>query len=173
MLNASAINKQIKGEYRIIWIREKDIDYVLNGHWMIAIDLREGKYRNILGSLVGIFGFIPKVGQGYDYNFGEITKNKLNHKDFLNIPDTTIENTMMSIDIRPRDKARIFKGEDYIYVDVKYVGMIEDENRVRFFGDKKLNPIYATYKKEILMIMPIKYAGEANKYLKEIEPKEG
>lgn len=67
MLNATKVNSQIRSSGTLFWGREGDMDTVVNGYWGIRANLKQEKYRKILGLLVEKFGLIPENNQMYRY----------------------------------------------------------------------------------------------------------
>lgn len=58
----------------------------------------------------------------------------------------------------------IFKGEDYIYVDTKYLDLIQNSYVLRYEGGEKFSPVFISCDEEVIMIMPVRIC-EDNRFL--------
>lgn len=173
MLNATKVNQQIRKSNQLHWERKNGQDILLNGYWLIKADLSKENYRKILGLLVEIFGFIPAEGEMWKKSKwigAEIKKQRFDYSELIKVPDTKIVDSKLEYQVYAKGNARIFKGEDYIYVNTEYVNMIKNNDEIVFYGDEEFKPIYATKEDDMIIILPIRMASEDNKYLKEIEP---
>jgi hypothetical protein len=175
MLNVTKVNSQIRKSDVLFWTRTEDVDMVANGYWLIKADLKQEKYRKILGLLVEKFGFIPENNQTYRLdNYCWYDKKPLNKvenifNDFLKIPKTLIEDTrLIEIEGAGKKNKRIFKGEHYTYIDSRFMSMIKENEDIKYYNESNLMPLYACLDDEFVMILPIRMEGN-NEHLKEIK----
>ncbi|MBU5440401.1 hypothetical protein KQI42_20620 [Tissierella sp. MSJ-40] len=75
----------------------------------------------------------------------------------------SLENTKL-IYMQGKNNYRIFKGKEYVYINSKYIEMIDEDN-VKFEGNGALYPIFATYQDDLILIMPFRM-GDNSEYLK-------
>lgn len=89
--------------------------------------------------------------------------------ELMKVPETQVEDTWLVRIIQYNVKnARVFKGTEYIYVDTEFTDMINENENIKYYSEKKLCPLYACLDNEFLMMMPIRVQDD-NQYLKEIE----
>ncbi len=182
MLNVNKVNKQIRKSTHLYWKKIAEYDIFFNGYWLVKVNLSKQKYRKILGVLVEIFGTIPSgkemlvYKRNYKTGKFETTQDpKTDRFDFfLDIPKAKVEDTKLieKTETGQIVDVRIFKGDDYIYINRQYTEMIRKDGLIEYFSVGKLNPIYAVNKMnkdEFLMMLPIRIITY-NSHLKEIEP---
>ncbi|WP_353097712.1 hypothetical protein [Tissierella praeacuta] len=171
MFNVTKVCKELRGSGTLIWYKSKEFDYVANGYFAIKLNLNN--YRKILGTLVEIFGVVPKVNQ--TLNFTKVVCKKI---DIGSVKEMKKHEFVDWIDKREVEEIGytglfhkefnkllgIFKGEDYIYIDTKYLDLIKDNYVVKCEGNERLTPIFVTHNKEAIMIMPVRVC-EDNKFL--------
>lgn len=175
MLNVTKVNSQIRNSNVLFWTRTEDTDMVANGYWLIKANLKQEKYRKILGLLVEKFGFIPENNQTYRldkkcwYDKEPLNKVKNIFDDFLEVPEILVEDTrLIEAEEFGKGSKRIFKGEHYIYINSEFMSMINESYDIKYYSKGNLNPLYACLDEEFLMILPIRMEDD-NEHLKEIE----
>lgn len=181
LLNVTKVNQQIRKSHQLFWGRKDGQDIVCNGYWLIKANLSKTEYRKILGLLVEKLGIMPKEQELLAYRRNYKTKEFETTVDpkgdrfdlFLDIPKTKVEDTELieKTETGQIIDARIFKGNEYIYINRNYMDMISRNGLLEYFSKGYLNPIYAVdmLTNEFLMVLPIRMP-ECNKHLKEIEP---
>ncbi|WP_333638170.1 hypothetical protein [Tissierella praeacuta] len=164
MFNITKVNKELRSSDFLSWYREEDADYICNGYFIIKTDLTKEENRKILGLLVEKFGTIPEKNKGLEFKRNEFIQTAPDWFKFIEKrPTKAIEDTCL-VEIDNDGEKRIFKGEDYIYINMKYFEMIDKNLPVKYEGGKNLEPISAVYEDDLLLIMPIKMP-ENNKFL--------
>lgn len=173
MFNVTKLSSEIKKSHTLYWYRANEIDYVTNGYWAIKTNLSKEEHRKILSTLVLKFGLIPEDGK--EYKFGSLNKkdsvieisgqsNWMNV--FLRTDLAKIENTHLT-SVEGKYNCRIFKGQDYIYVQIKYIEMINEDSKILFEGTSKVHPICASKEDDIIMLTTVRVFND-NEYLKKI-----
>jgi hypothetical protein len=171
MFNIAKVCKELIGSDIIIWYKAKEIDYIANGYFAIKLDLN--KYRKILGALVEIFGEVPKTNRTLKFQkvfCKRIDKDsvmEMKKPEFVDWIDKRkvgeIENT--GLFYKELNKLLgVFKGENYIYVDTKYLDLVKDNYELKYEGDERFRPVFISKDEEVIMIMPFR-VHEDNEYL--------
>ncbi|MBU5440273.1 hypothetical protein KQI42_19960 [Tissierella sp. MSJ-40] len=175
MFKVAKVSSEIKKSSTIFWYRTNGIDYVCNGYWIIKTDLKKKENRKILCSLVEKFGLIPsesKKGKEViittSYKKVEISESTKKPKwlELLENRETEeIENTRL-IHMSDRDNHRIFKGKEYIYINSRFIEMIDEKaSGIKFEGSRDLEPIIITCKNDEMLILPVRMESKSE-YLK-------
>jgi hypothetical protein len=171
MFNITKVNRELRSSGFLSWYREEKTDYICNGYFIIKTDLTKEENRKILSLLVERFGAIPEMGKELAFSYNRITI--LNSKpNWLEVIEgrkkEVIEDTKLT-ETSNNGEMRVFKGKDYIYINMKYFEMIKDSSLVEFEGGKQIEPITANYEDDLLLILPVRVFNY-NKYLiKEME----
>lgn len=175
MFNITKVNKQLRASHFLSWYREENTDYICGGYFAIKTDLRKEENRKILGFLVEKFGVIPETNKGLQFSYtskGPAMTSLYNKPDWMiaitERKTEIIEDTKL-IKIDNKDKIRIFKGEDYIYINMKYFEVVKEDLFIRCEGGRKLEPISVIGEEDLLLILPIRMPND-NKYLKKDSP---
>ena len=172
MFKQAKVSSEIKKSNTILWYRTNNIDYVGNGYWIIKTDLKKEENRKILCSLVERFGFIPEEGKeiittSYKKKDG-ITENSTKPKwiELLENRETdSLENTKL-IHMFDGNSCRIFKGKEYVYINSKFIEMVNEDNvDIKFEGNGDLEPIFIQNEDDLIMILPIRMESKSE-YLK-------
>lgn len=177
MFNEVKLRKELRSSNLLIWYRTKEVDYVANGYFAIKLDLN--KYRKTLGALVEIFGTIPKcyTTLRYDKSFKKDKEDRITEfkkHDFVDLIDKRevrgVEDTKLFYKYKcySDELLGVFKGDKYIYVNSKYLDLINRNCRnINYEGAKPLEPLFVTDYSDVLMIMPFRI-HEDNEHLKEV-----
>lgn len=177
MFNAVKVNSQLRNSNMLQWYREENKDYVLNGYWLMKVNLKDEKNRKILGLLVELFGSIPGEKKGLKrlrkvggFGISEIL-TKPDWFTFIEEEENTTRliDTGLTLESNPTNKVRIFVGSDYIYLRSNYLEMIKN-NGLNIKGSGDLHPAYFTKEDDLLMIMPVGMC-EDSEHLKVLENK--
>lgn len=182
MFNVSKLSKELRNSDTIIWYKTKYFDYITNGYFAVKLDLNN--YKKILGVLVEKFGAIPKINKTLHFN-KPYCKNReenvleMKKHDFINWIDKRKKTSIEKLDLYLKDPSGskmmlgIFEGEDYVYINTKYLELFNDNaGNLEYEGSKKLEPIFVSRDEEVIMILPVRMF-EDNKYLIKKELSDG
>lgn len=165
MFNITKVNSQLRSSNFLSWYREEK-DYICNGYFIIKTDLAKEENRKILSVLVERFGAIPEMGKMLELKQGQNAVINIKPNWIETIEERkkeSIKDTKL-IEVASLGEMRVFKGEDYIYINMKYLEMIKDISLVRLEGGKALDPITAINREDLLLILPVRI-GSDNEYL--------
>lgn len=169
MFNIVKVGKELRGSNFVSWYREDNTDYIINGYFAIKTNLRKEENRKLLGVLVEIFGAIPETNKCLEIkkSFEETTVTGKSKPDWMKAiterKTEVIEDTKL-IEVENKGKTRIFKGEDYIYINMKYFEMVKEDSFIRYEGGKNYEPISIIDEDNLLLILPIR-VWKDNEYL--------
>lgn len=166
MFNITKACKELRGSSFLSWYRKEDADYICNGYFIIKTDLAKEENRKILGLLVEKFRVIPETNTGLEFKgkangIVQLDPNWLKFTEER--PTETIEDTKL-IYVSNGGKMRIFKGKDYIYINMKYFEMIDKHSLVKYEGGENLQLISAVCEDDLLLMMPVRMC-EDNRFL--------
>jgi len=164
VFNITKVNKELRSSDFLSWYRKEDADYICNGYFIIKTDLTKEENRKILGLLVEKFGTIPEENKGLEFKRNKFVQTIPSWFEFIEKrPTETIEDTCL-VEIDNDGERRIFKGEDYIYINMKYFEMIAKNAIVKYEGGKNFEPVSVICEDDLLLIMPVRISQD-NKFL--------
>lgn len=159
MIKLTKLSAALKNLNFVAWIKKNNHDYILSDYFILKTN-QEIK-GSALTKLISLLETVPKEGQGI--------QNRYNHrKEMTEVEMENLLNLLECKDKRPvhftnliyqtdKELFSIFKGEDYIFVNKKYLDLIDlYEKNIEIFGTKRVSPVYFNKDNEKLMILPIR-----------------
>jgi len=159
MIKLTKLSAALKDLNFVAWIKKDNYNYILSECFILKTsqDIKGGA----LTKLISLLETVPQEGQGI--------LNRYNHrKEMTEAEMENLLNLLECKDKRPvhftnliyqTDKKlfSIFKGEDYIFVDKKYLDLIDlCEKNIEIFGTNRVSPVYFNNGVEELMILPVR-----------------
>lgn len=179
-LNVSKTIKEIRNSDSLFWSRREDFDLLSNGYWIIKSVFKTSTNSRILGTLVERFLTIPDEGETYTSHIANDLPTKGNFEAFdnlLEIPKSKIIDTRLEYQDKYHERGvvdlRVFKGNEYIYVNTNFVDMVYLE-KDEWFGEGALCPVYTKLAGNgMFLALPMRFQEipESLKNLKSLPPK--
>lgn len=166
MINLTKVSPTLN-KNNTIWIKKDGHNYIMSEHYIFKTskDIKGA----LLSKLITILETIPQEGQAIQNRHGHI--REMTEDETKNILDLLKCKTNITIKftnlIHQSDKLlSIFKGDDYIFVNKKYIDIINQYTTdIETYGTTPTNPIYFHRGNEEMMILPVRM-GELPIYLK-------